>query len=69
MLAENLRDNARLDLCSLVVTALAELEPPHVRVLHTFVHEVPALHVITHQHEERRLALYSIERASAKPSS
>jgi len=41
VLAENLHDNARLDLCSLVIAALAELEPPHVRVLHTFVHEAP----------------------------
>jgi hypothetical protein len=41
VLAENLHDDARVDLCSLVVAALAELEPPHVRVLHTFVHEVP----------------------------
>ena len=41
VLAENLHDNARLDLCSLVIVALAELEPPHVRVLHTFVHEAP----------------------------
>lgn len=41
VLAENLQDDARLDLCSLVVAALAELEPPHVRVLYTLVHDVP----------------------------
>lgn len=41
VLVESLHDDARLDLCNLTVAALAELEPPHVRVLHTFVHDVP----------------------------
>lgn len=41
VLAENVQDDARLDLSSLVVAALGELEAPHIRVLHTLVHEVP----------------------------
>jgi hypothetical protein len=37
----NIQDDARLNLCTLIVVALADLEPPHVRVLHTLVHDVP----------------------------
>lgn len=41
VLAENVHDDARIDLAGLAVTGLAELEPPHVQVLHTLVHHVP----------------------------
>jgi hypothetical protein len=41
VLAENVHDDARIDLAGLAVTGLAELEPPHIRVLHALVHQVP----------------------------
>jgi hypothetical protein len=41
VLVDNLRDDAQLDLASLTVAGLAELDPPHVRVLHAIVHDVP----------------------------
>lgn len=41
VLADNLRDDARLDMASLTVAGLAKLEPAHVQVLRTLVHQVP----------------------------
>ncbi|WP_433384233.1 hypothetical protein ACQPZX_23440 [Actinoplanes sp. CA-142083] len=42
VVSENLRDDARLDISQMIVAALEQLESPHIRVLHVFVHESPA---------------------------
>ena len=50
VVAENLGDDARLDLASLTVTALAELDPPHIQVLYILVHHVPPdVPAVSHQ--------------------
>ncbi|MEV4347860.1 hypothetical protein AB0J83_25675 [Actinoplanes sp. NPDC049596] len=41
VVADNLHDDARLDLSQMIVAALGQLENPHVRVLHVLVHESP----------------------------
>ena len=41
VVAENVHDDARIDLAGLAVLGLAELEPPHIRVLHVLVHRIP----------------------------
>lgn len=42
MVADNLHDDARLDLSLLVVSALEQLESPHIRILDVVVNESPA---------------------------
>lgn len=39
LLSEAIIDDARLDVSTLIVQALAELEAPHIRVLHAMVHD------------------------------
>lgn len=38
VLTDNLTDDARLDMAALTIAGLAELDPPHIKVLHTLVH-------------------------------
>lgn len=39
ILVENVRDDARLDISTVIVVTLADLEATHVRVLHAFERE------------------------------
>jgi hypothetical protein len=40
VLVDSLHDDARLDMANLIVAGLSELDPPHIRVLHTLVHQI-----------------------------
>jgi len=44
VLVDNIHDDALIDCSSLVVAALAQIEAPHIHVLHAMVHESPPLH-------------------------
>jgi hypothetical protein len=41
VVADNIHDDAKIDCSSLVLAALAQIEAPHIRVLHAMVHETP----------------------------
>jgi hypothetical protein len=41
VVADNIQDDAKIDCSWLVVAALAQIEAPHIRVLHAMVHDTP----------------------------